>query len=173
MYTAQAAAWVPAEIMVGRTMPIRGAVLELACGTGHWTRIIAGREEVTSVTTLDASPEMIEIAREKVPGATFIEADVFEWVPRRTYDCVFMGFFLSHVPPARFKSFWGMVGAALKPGGTTCFIDSGAGAAATEVVSAPGEVVRSSRRHRLQDRKDVPCPWRAEGDAGSGRVGRA
>ena len=35
-----------------------------------------------------------------------------------------------------------MVGAALKPGGTVCFLDSGHAAASTQVVSAPGEVQR-------------------------------
>src|SRR6476620_6893362 len=39
-------------------------VLELACGTGIWTRILVniGRE----VTAVDAAPEMLEIARRKL-----------------------------------------------------------------------------------------------------------
>ena len=61
-------AWLPADLLVGHTMPIQGAVLEIACGTGHWTKIISGREDMGSVTALDASPEMIEIARGKAPG---------------------------------------------------------------------------------------------------------
>ena len=69
-------AWLPADLLVGHTMPIQGAVLEIACGTGHWTKIISGREDVVSVTAFDASPEMIEIARGKAPGATFTCADI-------------------------------------------------------------------------------------------------
>ena len=81
--------WVPADILVGRTMPIQGAVLEIACGTGHWTKIISGREDVVSVTAFDASPEMIEIARGKAPAATFICADILP--PDRAYDRSFSG----------------------------------------------------------------------------------
>ncbi len=109
VYTTHAAAWVPAEIMVGRTMPIKGAVLDLACGTGHWTEIIAARPDVMSVTAVDASPEMIKIARGRAPDATFTCADIFKWRPDRQYDTVFMGFWLSRVPPARWKSFWEML----------------------------------------------------------------
>ena len=143
--------WLPVDLLVSHTMPIQGAVLEIACGTGHWTKIISGREDVVSVTALDASPEMIEIARGKAPDATFTCADIFNWVPDRAYDTVFFGFWLSHIPSARFKSFWGMVGAALKPGGTVCFLDSGHAAASTQVASAPGEVRRrhDGRAYRL------------------------
>ena len=75
---------------------------------------------------------MIEIARGKAPDATFTCADIFNWPPDRAYDTVFFGFWLSHIPPARFKSFWWMVGAALKPGGTVCFLHSGHAAAPTQ-----------------------------------------
>src|SRR4051794_6593058 len=40
-------------------LPIGGDVLELAPGTGIWTERIAGR--ATTVTAVDASPEMIAI----------------------------------------------------------------------------------------------------------------
>ena len=37
---------------------------------------------------------------------------------------MFFGFWLSHVPPARFAPFWSTVQAALRPGGRACFIDT-------------------------------------------------
>jgi trans-aconitate methyltransferase len=72
-------AWVAADLLVRYRLPVHGAVLEIACGTRHWTAIVSAREEVTTVTALDASPEMIKIARVKAPDATFTCADIFEW----------------------------------------------------------------------------------------------
>ena len=41
-----------------------GRVLELACGTGLWTRHLAPAAE--SLTAIDASPEVIDVARGRV-----------------------------------------------------------------------------------------------------------
>jgi len=40
------------------------------------------------------------------------------------YECVFMSFWLSHVPHARFDAFWSMVRRALAPGGLAFIVDS-------------------------------------------------
>jgi SAM-dependent methyltransferase len=108
-------------------LPITGDVLELACGTGQWTKLMAARGH--RVTAVDGSPEMLARAREKVRGleVEFLEADLFDWRPPGRYDTVFFGFWLSHVPASRFAAFWEMVGEALRPGGRACFIDSGQG----------------------------------------------
>lgn len=99
-------------------------VLELACGTGLFTRHLAPR--VRAVTAVDASPEVIEINRMRVasPNVQYIEADLFGFEPEVRYDCVFMSFWLSHVPHARFDAFWSMVRRALAPGGLAYLIDS-------------------------------------------------
>ena len=47
-----------------------------------------------------------------------------EWRPDARYDVVFFGFWLTHVPPARFASFWELVRSALAPGGRAIFVDS-------------------------------------------------
>ena len=102
----------------------RGDVLELACGTGMWTETLL--REAESVTALDASPEMIQIASARVRGdarVRFIRADLFRWRPDRRYDLVFFGFWLSHVPPQRFESFWGLVAQCLAPNGRVLFVD--------------------------------------------------
>jgi SAM-dependent methyltransferase len=104
-------------------LPIAGDVLELACGTGHWTRLLAARAR--SVTAVDAAPEVLALARQRVRRlpVEFIQADVFAWQPPRRYDTVFFAFWLTHVPPARFAAFWSMVGMALAPGRRVCFLD--------------------------------------------------
>ncbi len=101
-----------------------GDVLELACGTGLWTERIA--RTAASVTALDGSTEVIELARLRVGDApvSFAQADLFEWEPADTYDVCFFGFWLSHVPGERFDGFWEKVARALKPGGRVFFVDS-------------------------------------------------
>jgi SAM-dependent methyltransferase len=100
-----------------------GDVLELACGPGTWTPMLAAR--ATTLTAVDSSPEMLALAARRAPGVRFVEADLFAWEPDRRYDGVFFGFFLSHVPRERFDAFWAMVGRALKPGGRVVFADDG------------------------------------------------
>src|SRR5690242_6886944 len=79
-------------------------VLELACGPVVWTELLL--RSATSVTAIDASPEMLARAKARVSveRVRFIQADLFHWTPSQRYDFVFFGFFLSHVPPPRFES---------------------------------------------------------------------
>lgn len=102
-----------------------GDVLELAAGTGQWTRILA--EYATTLTALDASAEMLEVNRVKVadPAVRYLVADLFAWEPPETYDVVFFGYFLSHIPVALFDRFWALVARCLRPGGRVFFVDEG------------------------------------------------
>jgi SAM-dependent methyltransferase len=79
---------------------LRGhVVLELACGAGYWTRVLA--ETADSVLAIDVNPEMIELARERgaeagnvrlrVADAFDLPADIGE------FTAVFVGFFWSHL----------------------------------------------------------------------------
>src|SRR5581483_9234091 len=92
-----------------------GEVLELACGPGTWTRMLAQRAQ--ALTAVDGSPEMLALAAERARGehVRFVEANLFEWRAERRYDGVFFGFFLSHVPDERFEGFWRAVADALRP----------------------------------------------------------
>ncbi len=98
-------------------------ILELACGTGTWTRALLplGRE----LTAIDASPEMLSLARQKVGNAVvqFQQADLFQWQPRQQYDLVFFANWLSHVPPQRLDAFLGTVARAARPGGSLVMVD--------------------------------------------------
>jgi demethylmenaquinone methyltransferase/2-methoxy-6-polyprenyl-1,4-benzoquinol methylase len=105
----------------------KGLVLEIASGTGLWTQRLLPYAD--SVTALDASPEVIALNRQRLGDlprrrVRYVEADVFSWEPDGRYDTVFFGFWLSHVPPERFGEFWGLVRAALAPGGRVFFVDS-------------------------------------------------
>jgi len=110
-----------------------GEVLELACGPGMWTELLL--RHATSVTAVDAAPEMLARARARVgedAGAAaagkasrvrFVQADLFSWRPDRRYDVVFFGFWLSHVPHDRFEAFWCFIDDCLKPSGRVFLVD--------------------------------------------------
>lgn len=100
----------------------RGSILELACGTGMWTRALAMHSE--DVTALDASIEPVAIARTRCPSyVRFEQADLFQWQPTERYDVVFFAFWLSHVPAARLDRFLDAVTSAVAPGGRLLFVD--------------------------------------------------
>jgi SAM-dependent methyltransferase len=126
-----------------------GEVLELACGTGLWTRHLVKR--ASRVVAVDAAPEVLEINRGRVADTRvqYIEADLFEWEPPpAAFDVCFFGFWLSHVPESRFDAFWSTVGRALKPGGRVMFVDSALAAdsgARDHAVPAAGEDTMTRR----------------------------
>ena len=104
-----------------------GQVLELACGTGIWTRRLASY--AGHVTAVDASPEVLRLnAARLVPEhrvkVQFVESDIFEWKPPERYDVVFFSFWLSHVPPSRVSDFWALVRGALSEEGRVIFLDN-------------------------------------------------
>ncbi|MGO9975516.1 MAG: class I SAM-dependent methyltransferase [Solirubrobacteraceae bacterium] len=91
-------------------------MLELACGTGRWTRELV--EYATEPTAVDASEEMIALNRVRVarPDGVYVHADEFAWSPAERYDVVFFSARLSHVPPQRFDEFCALVAGCFERG---------------------------------------------------------
>ncbi len=103
-------------------------VLELACGSGLWTRHLA--PGAARIVCVDASPAMLARNRETVadPRVRYVEADLFSWSPGgETFDLIAFGFFLSHLPPDRFTGLWTTLREWLAPGGRVWFCDDVAG----------------------------------------------
>ena len=108
-----------------RVFAPRGDVLELAAGTGIWTRrLVPSADRVVAV---DANAETLAL---NTPAAEVVVADIFSWEPTQQFDVVFFSFWLSHVPEERFAEFWSFVRSALRPGGRVFLIDSGPSEAA-------------------------------------------
>ena len=77
------------------------------------------------ITAVDASPEMLEIARQKLgeKRINYQQADLFHWEPDRQYDLVFSANWLSHVPPTRLDKFLNAVQQSVRAGGQLAIID--------------------------------------------------
>jgi SAM-dependent methyltransferase len=101
----------------------RGRVLELACGTGRWTKELA--EYASELTAVDASEEMLALNRANVgrSDVVYVQADMFAWAPVERYDVVFFSAWLSHVPPKLFDDFWALVASCLTEDGRVFVID--------------------------------------------------
>ena len=138
------------------TFAPRGSVLELAAGTGIWTRKLARLAE--RVVAVDANAETLAL---NTTEAELVQADVFEWTPEEPVDVVFFSFWLSHVPEELFDDFWRLVHSALRPEGRVFLIDSGAGDTAhTGTDQAGGEETRSlsdGRTFRIVKRRWAPA----------------
>ncbi len=101
------------------------AVLEMACGTGYWTKVMS--ETAAHVTASDIWPEMLAQAKQKQFGCPveFIAADMFAhpW-PEKAFDVVAVGFWFSHQPKQEFDNFFELLRKPLKPGGKVWLIDN-------------------------------------------------
>jgi SAM-dependent methyltransferase len=101
-------------------------VLDVACGTGYWTRLIAS--EAASVTGCDLSPEVLALARSRQPGdhpATFVIGDAFALHEiEGAFDAAFTGFWWSHVPHHDLSRFLRGLHGRLGPGGRVMALDN-------------------------------------------------
>jgi len=61
-------------------------VMDLACGTGNLTRELLARGY--RVKGLDSSPQMLEVAREKLPGTEFFQGDFLSWGLDEDFDAI-------------------------------------------------------------------------------------
>jgi ubiquinone/menaquinone biosynthesis C-methylase UbiE len=74
-----------------------GTALDAACGTGRYAAHLAGLGH--RVIGVDASPDMLTIAADKVPGAVFHRADLTSIpLPDRSVDTIVCALALCHVP---------------------------------------------------------------------------
>jgi demethylmenaquinone methyltransferase/2-methoxy-6-polyprenyl-1,4-benzoquinol methylase len=136
---------------IGRTFAGR-KVLELACGTGYWTEVIA--RSAAQVTALDIGDEVLEVARRR-PGAdkvTFVSGSAYE-IPLqgRVHDALFAGFWWSHVPLDRLEAFLEQAVAAVAPGALLAFLDNRYVEGSSTPLSRADGAGNSYQQRRLDD----------------------
>jgi demethylmenaquinone methyltransferase/2-methoxy-6-polyprenyl-1,4-benzoquinol methylase len=99
-------------------------VLEVACGTGYWTEVLA--RSVASVTAVDVNEEVLAVARAKGLGTVRFEcADAYA-LPEfpRLFDAGLLAFWWSHIPKARLPSFRTGLHRVFTTDATIVFIDN-------------------------------------------------
>ncbi len=101
-------------------------VLEIACGTGYWTEVMAG--VARSVLATDAVEDVLAIAWRRglpSPRVEFRRADAFalEGVPRR-FDALFAGFWISHVAREDLSAHLQSLESRLESGGRLLLLDN-------------------------------------------------
>jgi SAM-dependent methyltransferase len=106
------------ERMAGRR------VLEVACGTGYWTVLVA--RTAKSLVATDAVEAPMQIAQSKDYGSARFElADAYALLPALgTFDAALAVFWWSHVPRSRIGAFLGSLHARLERGARVLFMDN-------------------------------------------------
>jgi SAM-dependent methyltransferase len=97
-------------------LPDRPALLDLGCGAGvPCTALLAERGAVVGV---DLSARQLELARQRVPGARFVRADMATIdFAAASFDAVTAFYSVAHVPRGEHAELFGRVARWLRPGG--------------------------------------------------------
>ncbi len=100
------------------------SVLDLACGTGYWTKFAS--ETARDITAIDQAPEMIAEARKKEyrSPVTFVEGDMFSYRFDRRFDVIIVGFWFSHQPRQEYERFFNLLSDLVERGGVVWMIDN-------------------------------------------------
>ncbi|HEV2707179.1 MAG TPA: class I SAM-dependent methyltransferase [Pyrinomonadaceae bacterium] len=97
-------------------------ILEIGCGTGEFSRLLAGR--AASVLAVDLSPQMIRLAQQRsklYPNIAFVEGDVMTYpLADNQFDCIATLTTIHHLP---IESILRKIRRALKPGGVFVCLD--------------------------------------------------
>jgi trans-aconitate 2-methyltransferase len=98
-------------------IPLQDArkVVDIGCGPGNSTELLAKRWPQASLTGVDTSADMLRQARERLPGHTFLEANIAHWAPPAGTDVMFANAVFQWVPD-HLKQLKRLVG-SLPPGG--------------------------------------------------------
>lgn len=128
-------------------------VLEIACGTGWWTRHIAPVSR--SLVALDGAEETLAIARQRLGGSAQVQ-----WVLGDAYalpadlgpfDACFAGFWYSHVPKRRLPDFLNGLAAVLEPGARIVMLDNRQVDGSTTPIGPPDAQGDTWQQRRLAD----------------------
>jgi len=136
-----------------RKMHAGRKVLELACGTGYWTKIAAS--SAARVTAIDINEEVLQIAKTRnyaKDNVEFVSHDCY--APPdfgRAHDALFAGFWWSHVPLEKLDVFLEATMRCVAPGAVIAFLDNRYVEGSSTPVSRRDEQGNSYQARRLDD----------------------
>ncbi|HWT18273.1 MAG TPA: methyltransferase domain-containing protein, partial [Variovorax sp.] len=89
----------PAQELLARVpLPEAARVVDLGCGPGNSTELLANRFPKAQVVGTDNSEAMLASARERLPQARFELSDIATWAPREAPDLIYANASLQWVP---------------------------------------------------------------------------
>lgn len=101
-------------------------VLELACGTGYWTKYLLNNAK--KILAIDTSPEMLKIASNRYsryPSLQFLQSDAYSpphSVP--SFTGVMANFWFSHIPKSKVNSFLKIMHSRIMTNSFVLFVDN-------------------------------------------------
>lgn len=133
----------PAQELLAR-VPLASAVraVDLGCGPGNSTELLARRFPAAEITGIDNSEAMLQSARQRLPGVRFSFGDISGWTPDAPVDLVYANAALQWVPDH--ETLVPRLFAALAPGGVLA-------------IQMPDN--RDEATHRLMRELAGQAPW--------------
>ena len=133
----------PAQELLARVpLPEAARVVDLGCGPGNSTELLANRFPKAQVVGTDNSEAMLASARERLPQARFELSDIATWAPREAPDLIYANASLQWVPDH--ETLIPRLFAALAPGGVLA-------------IQMPDN--REEPTHRLMRAVAAEAPW--------------
>ena len=78
-----------AELLARVPLDAPGLVVDLGCGPGNSTELLAERYRAARIVGIDTSPAMLAAARARLPALTFERRDIAEWSASEPVDLLF------------------------------------------------------------------------------------
>jgi SAM-dependent methyltransferase len=132
------------------------SVLEVAAGTGYWTKTLSATAK--SIVATDLNDETLEVARTRPYGPAevfFRTADAYDLgaVPG-SFDAIFAGFFWSHVLRADVQRFFRGLQSRLAPGGLVILADNRYVEGSNHPITRVGEEGDTYQTRQLTDGRE-------------------
>jgi len=86
------------DLVAAIPLPEADTAIDLGCGPGNSTEVLAERFPTAAVSAIDNSSDMIAAARARLPNVRFDLADIATWDPPRAYDVILANASLQWLP---------------------------------------------------------------------------
>ncbi|NMK46780.1 trans-aconitate 2-methyltransferase [Achromobacter sp. Bel] len=133
------------DLVAALPNPSVGLAVDLGCGPGNSTEVLASRYPDAKVTGMDSSQDMVQAARKRLPSLDFELADIATWNPPQQYDVILANAALQWVPDH--ATLYPRLVGKLAPGGTLA-------------VQTPDNMEEPA--HRLARQVAGEAPWAAK-----------
>lgn len=131
---------------------VRGrVVLELACGTGYWTRVASESAKTIRATDVSASALTVAQQRQYACPVEFSVADALQLELAPNVDMTIAMFWWSHVPKQDLETFLRKVHASMRGEGALLFLDNRFVPSSSTAISRTDHLGNTFQVRKLRD----------------------